>query len=260
MHAIERGIYLTILGAVFVLSILFVFFVMVISRYQKRRAELYTQKIRAQTSWLEKEKERISTDLHDDLGVSLSAIKFQLQMLELQDEHQNRIIENAEKYIDEAMEKLREISYNMTPRILKDEGLKEAINDLIDVPASLKKIRVVFTYSADYIDDDVGLHIYRIIAEIFANILRHAKATEVLLSVLKTNNVVVLNIKDNGIGFNHREVLKKRGQGLQNIRHRIDMLGGKVDVNTLPGKGVNYFIKIPLTRNEQTKNQSNHRG
>jgi signal transduction histidine kinase len=258
MHAVERGIYLTILSAVFVLSVLFIFFVIVISRYQKRKAELYTEKIRIQTNWLDNEKERIAADLHDDLGASLSAIKFQLHSLELRDEEESLIIENAEKYIDEAMQKLRDISYNMMPRILKDKGLKEAIADLIELPATLNKVLVTFNYTVNDIGDATSLHIYRIIQEIFTNIMRHAKATAVTLSISKRKNILEVYVEDNGIGFNRNELMKKKCQGLQNIRHRAEMLKAEMNVNSLPGKGVDYLIKIPLNSDEHTQNKSNY--
>ena len=259
MHSIEKGIYFTILGATFVLITLFIFFVFVIRRYQKRKVALYVEKIRSQTNWLEKEKARIAADLHDDLGASLSAIKFRLHCMYLPNEEYNLTVTAAEKYIDEAMQKLRDISYNMTPRILKDKGLKEALNDLIDTSGIYNKIHTKFDGTIDMIDDDTGLHIYRIVQEILSNITRHANATSISLNIVRIKNELELHVNDNGTGFDRSEILKNKGQGLQNIRSRVDILHAKMFVNSAPEQGVDYLIKIPLSHEQYAHNKSNHR-
>jgi signal transduction histidine kinase len=157
------------------------------------------------------------------------------------------IIEQAELQIDRAMQRLRQISFNMMPGILQRQGLNEALKELIELMTEKTGISVHYRCNVDLFDKNRSLHIYRISQEILNNMVKHANATAVDFTITKRKNMIQLNIKDNGIGFNKNAVVDKRqGSGLRNIDSRGHLLNAKIFLTTSPGKGVSYLVEIPV--------------
>jgi two-component system, NarL family, sensor kinase len=126
MYPGEENFYDAILVGAMVLASFVIAFVMIVVHYQKRKIALHKTRVRSEINALEKERARIAGDLHDDLGASLSAIKLRLQCLSFDNEKEKAIIAASENYIDEAMLKLRRISFNMMPQVLERRGLYQA--------------------------------------------------------------------------------------------------------------------------------------
>jgi two-component system NarL family sensor kinase len=246
MHSEETRIYVAILTAALILVILIGSLIATIVKYQRKKIMLHRERINAEIISLEKEKERIASDLHDDLGASLSAIKLRLEYLDPSDAKEALLIRESSSYIDEAMRKLRYISFNMVPQVLKRKGLREALYELIEVLKPKTTIKINYNYSAKAVLKEKEIHIYRITQEIMNNILKHSNATVVNFSVTSTDKKIVLHIQDNGMGFDKNEVSKKRqGLGLQNIMARADLLKAKIYLTTEPKKGADFLIEIP---------------
>lgn len=246
MHSIETGIYNAILTGTFILCILIIFFVTAVLSYQKKRVLLKREKLKAEMHLLDQERSRIASDLHDDLGASLSAIKLRLHYLEPSKEEEAGLVKASEGYIDEAMLKLKRISFNMMPQILERTGLCEALNEFVEMQMQGTKIKATVTCNANINDMEKKIHIYRIVQAIVTNVIRHANAATVTIIVEQKENMIELNIKDDGIGFNKHNAVKKRtGLGLQNIMARTDLLKGRIYLNTELNKGTSYLIKIP---------------
>jgi signal transduction histidine kinase len=107
-------------------------------------------------------------------------------------------------------------------------------------------IKVKYNYGAGIINEQMGTHVYRMSQEILNNIVKHSKASFVQFTVIRNKNIIELHIKDNGAGFNKKEVVgKRRGLGLENITSRANLLRGTIYLTTQPGKGVDYLIQIP---------------
>lgn len=246
MHTQEKRIYTAILIGVGVLLVLILFFVRNIIRYHRQKAASYLEKLRGEFNNLDKEKERIAIDLHDDLGGSLAAVKFQLQTLVALNGEDMLIVESAEAGIDEIMVKLRSYALNLVPGVLQRKGLDEALKDLVDLITHATNIEIRYLYNMTACNKQTTMHIYRIIQEILNNIVKHAKATTVQLSLVENKNKIQLHVSDNGIGFNRNEIEKTAsGLGIHNITSRAALLKGKVFVTAAPGKGVDYLIEIP---------------
>ena len=172
----------------------------------------------------------------------MSAIKLRLQCVENMDAGNIDIIEQAELQIDKAMQRLRQISFNMMPGVLQRQGLNEALKELIDLMTDTAGIKVYYQCDVEVFDKNRSLHIYRISQEILNNMIKHADATTVDFTITKIKNSIRLNIKDNGIGFNKNDVIDKRqGSGLRNIDSRAHLLNAKIFLTTSPGKGVNLY-------------------
>ncbi|MFT4155163.1 sensor histidine kinase [Parafilimonas sp.] len=245
MYPNESKIYTAILIGALVLVAFMVLAVVTIYRYHRKKISFQRERIRAEINSLEEERKRIATDLHDDFGASLSAIKLRLQCFGPDNIKNIALGQGCEFYIDEAMRKLKRISFNMMPQILHRNGLKEALTELIDM-LNPGNITINFTCEVNPGDIEKRVHIYRIIQEIINNTVRHSNASSVTLSIEKIKNKILLHIEDNGIGFDKNLILgNKKGEGLQNIRARAELLNAKVHLKAIPGMGVNYIIKIP---------------
>ena len=247
MHPHETKIYISLLIGVSVLFVLVVFFIVTIIRYHRKRLAFHQENLQAEFNQLDKERERIACDLHDDLGSSLSFIKIRLQCLKNMTAENDLIVQNSEHHIDEAMKKLRRISFNMMPKTLQQQGLDEALRELIAVMTDPVNITVDYQCEVDSCDQEKAIHIYRISQEILNNIVKHSKATSVNFTIVKIKNKIELRIKDNGIGFN-KNILKTmpRHLGLHNISARADLLKANVYLTTSIHNGVDYLIEIPI--------------
>ena len=246
MYSEETRIYLAILTSASILAILIASSIITIIKYQRKKIALHRERINAEIISLEKERERIASDLHDDLGASLSAIKLRLEYLEPVDAKEALLIRESSSYIDEAMQKLRQISFNMVPQVLRRNGLCETLDELIEVLRPKTSIVINYECLANPADKEKEIHIYRITQEILNNILKHSKATVVNFSITSNGKKIMMHIQDNGVGFDKSSVSKKsKGLGLQNIMARVDLLKARIYLTTEPEKGVDYLIEIP---------------
>jgi signal transduction histidine kinase len=208
----------------------------------------HIDKLTAQYNYLDKERKRIAADLHDDLGASLSTLKLRLQLLKSFDPADALIVETCEQQIDNMMQKLRHISFNIMPGVLQRQGLNEALDELTDMIAHSSKIKIEYRNSVASFEKSKSVHIYYIVREIINNIVKHSNANAASIHIDKIKNTIQLVIKDNGIGFDKDAVLKNgTGMGLHNISARADLLKARVYLTTGKNKGVDFLIRIPLT-------------
>ena len=246
MHSEETRVYLAILTGCVLLLMLIAVFVITIIRYQRKKVILQQQRITLEINALEKEKARIASDLHDDLGASLSAIKIHLQLIKPSGERELSLIQKAETYLDETMLKLKAISFSMMPQVLERNGLEKALKELIEMLTWSTDIKVNYECNFDPVNSETRIHIYRIVQEIMNNVIKHAKAKCVTLFIHKIGNKISIHISDDGVGFDKAMVSKeKKGLGLQNIMARVAVLHAIIYLETEKGKGVDYLIEIP---------------
>lgn len=248
MYSYENKIYIALVGGIIVLLVLVIFFVVTILRYHRRKVAFNLEKLKADFDQLDQERERIAADLHDDLGSVLSAVKLHLQRVEPRDEKSNAILRFSEDQLDKSVNTLRRIAFNMMPGVLHRKGLEEALTELINLMTDASSIAVKVQYEADDgISHANAIHIYRIAQEMMHNIVKHSKASRVSFSILKNKNRVELRIADNGIGFDKKLFINNSpGLGMRNIKARAEVLNAKISLVTMPGKGTNFLINIPL--------------
>lgn len=248
MHPDETRILYATLIASGVLAMLLAFFIITIIKHQRRKLALEKEKLVSEILLLENERSRIAADLHDELGSVISAIKLNLECLNTTDEQDIRILERTGGYIDNTMQKIREISNNLMPKALHTKGLFAAVKEyteMIDHSGSLS-VRYQCSATASGVGADNEIHIYRIVQEITNNAIKHARASVIEVKFDMKNSNLLLDITDNGNGFDVTEVSKKQGHGLQNIMRRVDMLQGTVYLVSTPSKGTHYAIEIPI--------------
>ncbi|MFK5883967.1 MAG: histidine kinase [Candidatus Izemoplasma sp.] len=201
----------------------------------------------------EQERERISRDLHDGVGQSLAAIKLQLESLKA-NHSQNKDINNELKVIPEilqnAIKDLRRICFNTLPLVLQEYGLIKAIKELQSNVYNLD-FKLIFNYSNDFpkMTKSLEISIFRIIQEFINNSIKHSGATEVNIDLENNKEHIILNLKDNGIGFNINDLELFKGHGLKNIKTRIDSFKGNIKINSTIDNGTEFDIAFPIHLN-----------
>lgn len=200
----------------------------------------------------EKERTRFAQDLHDGLGPLISTVKLYIQWLAKADTISDKadLLNLAESTIDEALQSIREISRNLSPHVLTRYGLTAALLNFIDRLKNSKNVNICFSNSFNFrLDFETETTLYRIAVECINNALRYSDAKKINIEIEHAENLIIMTISDNGIGFNLEEVLASRqGLGLFNIYNRIETIGGCVNINTNHQKGTIIQITTPLIR------------
>jgi signal transduction histidine kinase len=182
----------------------------------------------------EDERKRISKDLHDSLGQSLLLIKNKVSLLPN---------DPASTLVTSAIEELREISRSLHPFQLEKLGLTKAVEYLLEQIDESNSIFIDSTIEDvdSFFDKNGSVHVYRIIQEIFNNILKHAQAGGVRFELLRKHDRVVLMIEDNGIGFDFSEKFNDfKSLGLKTLKERTAALSGSIKVESEKNKGTKF--------------------
>ncbi|NND08298.1 MAG: hypothetical protein HKN87_18115 [Saprospiraceae bacterium] len=197
----------------------------------------------------EEERERIARDLHDGLGGILTSVRHQIHALQEQITSLVKvdIAGDAEKMIIKACEEVRRISHDMMPASLVDLGLADAVQDLVDDIKEHKDLDIDLDTESqlENISDKVKVHLYRIIQEVADNTIKHAKANNLYIPMVEKDNTIILEISDNGKGFDYATAKLKDGLRLKSIESRVKYLEGTMDVVSSSGNVCVYHIKIP---------------
>jgi signal transduction histidine kinase len=207
----------------------------------------------------EEERKRIAAELHDSLGQRLIIVKnLALSLLRAQGEdalngRRARTIEEISAEAALAIDETREISYNLRPFQLDRLGLTKAVEGIVRTASRASTTR--FSAELDNVDDvfpeQLRINYYRIVQECLNNIMKHAEATEVIVSIKRSAGEVLLTIRDNGTGFTPGSAQletgsEKRGFGLAGMAERARLLGGELVVDSAPGHGAVVSLLIPL--------------
>jgi PAS domain S-box-containing protein len=203
----------------------------------------------------EEERRRIAREIHDSLGQMLTAIKFNVEILEdatnLQADEDRRRITEIKSLLDNAMAEAREISYNLMPSVLVDFGLVPAIQFLGEQfsKKSHLKVHVHVSGVESRLDPSIEVGLYRIAQEALTNITKHADATTVNIQLLGDSKSIRLIVEDDGKGFmiNRLEPRKdqRHGMGLVSMKERAASFNGLFMLDSRPGKGTEIIVEIP---------------
>ncbi|MEP7164742.1 MAG: PAS domain S-box protein [Ferruginibacter sp.] len=194
------------------------------------------------------ERSDIGKELHDNVNQLLSASKMYLDMAKRGGAQSEMYLSRSSEYTLTAIEEIRKLTRGLTSDIIKNLGLTEAIETITHDTMQLNPIKI--TYSLDSfkesaVKDKFKLNIFRIVQEQLNNILKHSQATKASISLSQNKESILLNIADDGIGF---DISKKRiGIGVDNIKSRAITYHGNADFVSKPGKGCVLNITFPLS-------------
>ena len=232
-----------------ILSVLVGFIILITKTYINRVRQEIEEKSKLDISYRqalihsniqiqERERERIASDLHDDLIGQLYRIK-------LMNED-----ENLNKLLAESISTARNISHDLIPPLLEECSLMELLNDFI-LPFKKKYVISLFSstlYQFNLVKNE-KLHIFRIFQELMNNIIKHAEATKIDVLLRNSSASLCLIVKDNGIGINKNTSL---GLGMKNIELRVQLLGAihRIKLNKPQGTTFIFLLK----KNENAEN------
>lgn len=196
----------------------------------------------------ENERKRISIELHDSVGASVANVSMRLNELveNTEDPEIKKTLEKIYTDIDGTFGEIRRISHDLAPYKIEQEGLKCAIEELLDNLNSAQKTAFKNSLSID--ESKIPLLqksiIYRIVQELTTNICKHAKATMASVNMEHLNKTLVVQVNDNGIGYDNNA--KPNGIGLNNVKTRIAYLNGNLEIVTEEGYGSLFTMEFPL--------------
>jgi len=199
----------------------------------------------------ENERRRIAADLHDGIGQLLTAARLNMESLSdrinLNGENDRDTYRKALLLVDESCREVRAVSHSIMPNALIKSGLGNAIKDFVEkIENKQLTINLQTVGLQEPLDPKVEVVVYRIIQESVNNVIKHSKANQLDLAIIKDADGLQVSIEDNGIGFNKADMDKKDGIGMKNIRARVEFLKGTLDIDTRPGKGTLIAFFIPL--------------
>ncbi len=212
-----------------------------LGRLETERRDAGVYALKAQ----EEERQRLARGLHDEVGQSMTAVLLQLKRLTASASLDQRAqLTEAQQVVKASLEDVRRLARELRPELLDHLGLASALGSLASGFEQRTHVRVRRRLEHDLprLDPRVELVIYRVAPESLTNVARHARATEVLLSLERGNDSVVLRVVDNGHGFHpgHAE-----GGGLRGIRERALIVGGAAAIKPGPGGGVEVRLEAP---------------
>lgn len=220
---------------------------------EKLRQEKELSKLAASLESQEKERNRIARDLHDGVGSLMSGISAQVENLMAQ-QPDNALFTPLKQMVKDTAAELRRTSYDLMPAGLLRMGLEPALRDLCMNLLVKNGIEPTIEFHADLtrLNADQQLIVYRVVQELFHNIIKHAQAGHVLLQLSMFEDQLTLIIEDDGRGFKVEEKTLN-GIGLGSIRSRVDLLSGFLDISSVPGEGTTVTINFPLSLTDPLK-------
>ena len=199
----------------------------------------------------EREQRRFGAELHDSLGQQLTTIELRCQSLK-QDLPKNKTDLHSQiaqicQFLRDAITQTRSMAHALAPLDLRLRSLVGALQELAVRMSKTGKFRCNFHVNSPGlpVDTTVAGHLFRIAQEAVNNAVKHSRARTVNIDLARDNDNLVLTVSDNGVGFSPIR-LKNRGIGLQLMQHRASAVGGKLEIQSKPGRGVNVSCVVPI--------------
>lgn len=204
----------------------------------------------------EDERRRIARELHDQIGQVLTAVKMNLHTIQrtCDDGEASVHIKDNIEAVDEALRLVRDLSVDLRPPLLDDLGLVTALRWYVDRYAKrsgvLADVVVEMKDPNERFSRELETACFRIAQEALTNVVRHARASCVLVRLVKNENGLFLSVKDNGVGFNPASLRKRAPRaatlGLLGMQERAHAAGGVVEIDSRVSKGTEIRLKLPL--------------
>ncbi len=225
------------------------------SLLQKTRASLIVE---AQ----EDERKRIAKDIHDSIGQMLTALKFNIESIDLN--AKDKLLENTKKLTNlkaltgEIILGVRMATFNLTPPELLDYGVVTAIQKMVTTLNAFTDTEIILTHTLDSIsslrfETFVETNLYRITQECLNNAIKYAHSTEVIVHISKTDNIFSISITDNGKGFDKDKIpsydqrdITSGGMGLFFMKERTSFINGRIFINSKIDKGTRITLNYPI--------------
>jgi PAS domain S-box-containing protein len=196
----------------------------------------------------------LAHELHDQIGQNLTALGINLnimhsQLLEQLDQKTTARLEDSMKLVEETIESIRNMLVELRPPVLDDYGLLVALRWYSERFSGRARVSIILQgeESISRLPPAVEMALFRIFQEALTNVAKHARASQVNVTLKEVNRMVQLTISDDGVGFDStdRRLREKPGWGLITIEERAKALCGNVYVKSTPGKGTQVIVRLP---------------
>jgi signal transduction histidine kinase len=217
---------------------------------------LYQEKLRSLTKELllteERERRRIASELHDRIGHALTNVSIKTNLLKskVDGQDKNLILKDINILIEQSIQDVQSLIFEISPPILYDIGLVAAIDWLIEQVSKEHGISIEFKYDdiLKPVNDSFRVLIFRAVQELLFNVVKHADATHVEVSITEQDGNLLISIQDDGIGMPARFEIgqfKAEGFGHFSIKERLSHLNGRLIIESKPSKGTRILMEIP---------------
>ncbi len=200
----------------------------------------------------EEERARLSRGLHDELGGILLAARMDVTWMQQHavegDTEVRKRLERLKQVLDQGIELKRRVVEELRPTLLDTMGLLAALRWQSE--ETCRRANLVCTER--YPEEEPtfsragAIALFRVVQEALANVAKHARASEVDIALELTDREVVVTVRDNGVGAAATDLDRPRSHGIAGIRHRIQVLGGRLDISSAPNRGTTVRAWIPL--------------
>jgi signal transduction histidine kinase len=222
-----------------------------ILRYQERLKALASELIITE----EKQRKQIATDLHDHVGQLLASSRLQMAAIDNRMEKDDILlkIESISQGMLQAIQSIRNAIFNLSPPQLNEIGLYAATSDWLEDQIELKhgiKTKIKGEDRIYLMDENTRFLLFRSIRELFINIVKHAKAEHIYVTMKEINKKLYVIVEDDGIGFNYHPELfrfKSNSLGLFSINERVTDIGGSMEIISTLGEGTLIKLIVPIT-------------
>jgi signal transduction histidine kinase len=198
----------------------------------------------------ELERSRLARELHDETGQALTSILLGLKPLEeaLAEHPARAALVELREHVVNALQDVRRLAVELRPAVLDDYGLVPALERLIDAFGEQSNVRVDFhsALGETRLPSEVETALYRVVQESLTNIVKHAHATRISVTLARRETGVAAVIEDDGAGFEPRTV-REGGVGLLGMRERLALIDGRLEIESRPGAGTTIVAEVPVS-------------
>ncbi|MGN6435550.1 MAG: PAS domain-containing sensor histidine kinase [Agriterribacter sp.] len=215
---------------------------------EEKEATYRRQLARTVMDTQESERKKLAEELHDNVNQLLGVVKLYIEHSITNDTIREGLLKKSNEYIDKVIEELRNLSKNLAPPLLAELGLEHSLTSLAEAIAEVQHMNITVitdNFNEDGLTDSHRLMLYRIVQEQLNNIIKHSEAENATVRMEKSGNKVLLDITDDGIGADLSSD-NVGGLGLRNIRNRIELYQGRIDMITAPGKGFELKVQFEV--------------
>jgi len=243
-------------------TILFVFSFMLIyirnrNKILKQQRKMHEAEIAHQKDLLqsvitsqEAERKRIGMDLHDEVGAALSTLRIKIERNAGENATAGDQASIYKSDIDKIIDNMRNISHSLSPRISGNFGFYDAIHELSDGINRSGKINMAVHFDENklpvFANEQAPMALYRVIAELINNTLKHASAQHIQLAVDIADSKMKIVYNDDGIGVSQKSGKQANGMGMQNIESRLGIIGAEWEIQKPENGGYGMVISVPL--------------
>jgi signal transduction histidine kinase len=234
------------------IALVFIVFVFALLRSNsKRERELLLQQahIHATIHSQENERRRFARDLHDGMGQLISALRIALHGIQSNSTLEERItvVDKAEKLLTEMHQEIRSIAFNLMPQTLIQHGLVPALKEMAQRVADEKTtVKITSLDLPERLTELQEISLYRVIQEWLNNVIKYAHASKIEIQLITHDNEVSILIEDDGAGVNIADLENSKGNGWRNIKSRVKLIQGTIEVDSdRNGNGTTVIIIVP---------------